>query len=684
MKTRLRSLAGALVAAISLGFTVLPLAAQNNPPVLTVNAPLILASGGSGTITAALLSATDVESGPDQLRFTIAPGGEGGPPRNGVLRLGTTNLTVGDFFTQSDIDLGRVAYFHNGNCETYDDFTFNVSDGNGGVTPTGQYTTFTFRIQITHPNLPPVALNGGGATGLQAPFHGVLPATNADCVLQTLTFRVETPPGKGDLTLNNTNTGAFTYTPRAGEQGEDAFTFQVNDGLVDAASPGTFTITISNLPPVGDPGSGTTRENASFSAVLTGTDPDQPPQPLTFAIAINGTKGTAVITDASAGTFTYTPVPAAIGRDTLAFTVSDGTLTSAPATFTVNIRPNLDEGDLLVADRANGVVLIDPSGAQALVSSGGLLVDPRGVAVACDGTIAVMSSANGLLRLDPVDGTQSIISSSTNFSSQPLGAYGIAAEFGGTILVADGVNGVVRVNPATGVPTVLAAGGSLVLPIGLALAPSGDIYVSDAGGLVGQSSRVVRVNPVTGAQTLVSSGGDLLLPVGVAWEKSGALMVVDAPSLIGSSGNLVMRIDSTNGNQTVLSTSNLLVGPIGIAVGTNGLIYAANLLTNTIVSLDPVSGLQSVFAFGDALAYPAGITVVPNPKLNRLVSIVPTSGQIQILFQGHPSQSYALERSTNLNAWEQVALAEAGEDGLAQFVDDDPPAGGACYRVLWH
>jgi sugar lactone lactonase YvrE len=669
---------------ILLSCTALSLLAQNTPPNLTANDPLAVQSGGSGAISSALLAATDSESGPDQLRFTVAPGGEGGPPRDGSLLLNGTNLAAGDFFTQGDINAGRVLYSHNGNCETNDDFTFNVTDGDGGVTPTGEHTTFTFRIWISHPNVPPVALNGSGTTGLGASFRGFLPATNADCVPQTLSFRVVTLPAKGAITLDNTNSGAFTYTPRAGEQGQDMFTFQVNDGLADAASPGTFTVTISNRPPVPNPGSGATGENVSFSGTLTATDPDLPPQPLTFCLATNGLKGTAVITDAAAGAFTYTPLPGAIGADRFAFTVGDGMLTSAPAVFRVTIRPRLMEGALLVTDRTTGLVLINRSGAQGVISSGGLLADPRGVAVEYSGTVLVMDGGNGLLRINPADGTQAIVSSRTNFSSQPIGPYGIAVEPSGMILVADGSNGVLRVNPVTGNPTVLATGGSLVLPIGLSLAPNGDVYVSDAGVAAGQSSRVVRVNPGTGAQTLVSSGGDLMLPVGIAVESTGALVVADAPSLIGGSGDLVLRIDPTDGTQTVLSSSNLLVGPIGIAVGTNGVIYAANILTNTVVSLDPFSGLQSVFASGDALTFPAGITVVPNPRLNRLVAIRPASGQVEILFQGHPRQSYALERSINLTAWGQVMLDEAGEDGLVRFLDNAPPAGGACYRVRWH
>lgn len=57
---------------------------------------------------------------------------------------------------------------------------------------------------------------------------------------------------------------------------------------------------------------------------------------LTFAIVTNGTMGTAVITNASTGAFTYTPAPGPPGVDTFSFRASDGEFSSV-STVTVTI-----------------------------------------------------------------------------------------------------------------------------------------------------------------------------------------------------------------------------------------------------------------------------------------------------------------------------------------------------------
>jgi hypothetical protein len=248
---------------------------------------------------------------------------------------------------------------------------------------------------------------------------------------------------------------------------------------------------------------------------------------------------------------------------------------------------------------------------------------------------------------------------------------------------------VVRVDPVTGARTVLATGAPLVLPLGLALAPSGQAYVADVASFVGQTSRVVSVNPQTGVPTLVSSNANLKLPGGLAVENSGTLLVADAGSMLGAFPDMVLRINPTNGQQTVLSASNLLAGPIGLAVQTNGVIFAVNMLNARIIQIDPVSGVQSLFASGGELVQPTAIaivpnlSIVPNPRLYRLVRIVPAPGSVELEFQGLAGHSYALERSSNFSTWDQITVAVAAVDGLVQFVDPAPLAGGAFYRVRW-
>jgi hypothetical protein len=62
--------------------------------------------------------------------------------------------------------------------------------------------------------------------------------------------------------------------------------------------------------------------------------------PLQFVLLSNGTKGTASITNASTGAFTYTPAPNATGSDAFTFAVNNSVSTSNVATVTVSITSN--------------------------------------------------------------------------------------------------------------------------------------------------------------------------------------------------------------------------------------------------------------------------------------------------------------------------------------------------------
>lgn len=656
----------------------------NLQPVLGANNPLAVDRGTAAWITSSLLAATDMETvDPTLLKFTIAPQGQGGATRNGTLSLGTTNLASGDSFTQADLNAARLSYVHNGNCETNDDFTFNVTDQHGGVTPTGEHTTYTFRIVIAQPNMPPVALNGSASTGLQAPYHGLLSATNGDCAPQTLTFRLLTQPAKGTISLDDAHGGAFTYVPAASQQGVDSFKFQVNDGLIDAFDAGTFTITISNQPPVAIAASGVTRENLPLDGMLSAIDPDRPAQALTFSLASGPAKGSIVITNAATGGFIYTPNPGAIGADMFAFKAADGVLTSVPAPFTVNIRPNLEDGDLLVSDGgARQIVLVDPAGAQGVVSTGGLIADPRGLAFDPSGSILVLDGVNGLIRVDPISDVQVVVSAHTNFSSAPLGAWGIALEPGGSVLVADGLNGLVRVNPTNGIPTTLAVSNHLVLPVSVALSLDGAVYVGDAAGMMKQSSRIVRIDRQSGTQMLVSSANHLLLPTGIAFDASGDLLVTEAPTAFDGGPDMVLRINATNGNQTVLTASNLLSAPIGIARAPARTFYAVNMASANLIEIDPDTGTQTLFSSGTPLVRPTAITVVQVQAASSLiVGIQSVSGRIEVQSRGLAGRSYDLERSVDLISWQQVTNAAAASDGVARFTDLNPPNGNAFYRV---
>lgn len=643
----------------------------NNPPLLVRNDPLNTTQGASQIIRNTWLAAGDTESSPAQLTYTVAPGAMGAPPHNGWLQLNGTNLLTGDRFTQEDIDLNRLSYVHDGGCTTNDDFTFNVSDPDGGVTPTGQYSTYTFRINIAQASHPPVALSGSANVGLGATLSGAFGAIDTDCPPVVLTFRVLTNGTKGTLVLTDTHTGAFRYTALPGQTGEDRVMFQVNDGVWDSELPGVFTFTIANQPPVPIAGSGTTMENRPFQGMLAATDPDQPPQALNYRIVTNGLKGAVSIVNPATGAFVYQPHPDAMGNDVFGFVANDGSLDSTPGTFTVTIRPNLDPGDIVIADgEGRRVVLIDPAGAQFVLSESNLLSRPHGIALEPSGSIVLVDQDHGVIRVNPTNGAQTVLAPATNFSTAPLGPIGIAVERDGSILVADGMQGVKRVQPVSGAVSILSSGGNLVLPAGITVAPNDDIYVADLSALAGQASRIVRLNPTNGAQTVVSSGGNLVAPVGIAGDKNGWLLVSDAATFAGRAFDFILRIDPASGAQTVLATNNLLNLPTGLATASGGRVLTANNGSGAVVQINGTTGDQAVLASGGSLSNPFGIAVVHRVEL-RSPSVL-SDRRFRCLVYGEPGEIYRLQSSADLRTWDTAGWV-TNLTSFAEFIDPASP-----------
>jgi hypothetical protein len=97
---------------------------------------------------------------------------------------------------------------------------------------------------VVFTNTPPVA-NSLSVTGLEdQPLQGTLSGSDADG--DSLVYSLITPPLKGTVTVSPA--GQFTYVPNADTNGNDSFTFKVNDGKADSAA-ATVSATIN---PVND------------------------------------------------------------------------------------------------------------------------------------------------------------------------------------------------------------------------------------------------------------------------------------------------------------------------------------------------------------------------------------------------------------------------------------------------
>lgn len=98
-----------------------------NPPVLVNNVELTFAPGTTRTISSFRLQAQSQLVGPGQLTYTLVR-----IPVKGELLLNGVILSIGDEFTQADINNGLLAYRHLSMEEESDHFLFTVRDGQGG------------------------------------------------------------------------------------------------------------------------------------------------------------------------------------------------------------------------------------------------------------------------------------------------------------------------------------------------------------------------------------------------------------------------------------------------------------------------------------------------------------------------------------------------------------------------
>jgi sugar lactone lactonase YvrE len=610
----------------------------NSPPHLDANNQLLVNQGATVAVTTSELNATDPESSAAGLIFTINPDGGGGPPFYGTLKKSGVPLGSGDSFTLADVQNSLVTYTHDGSCAANDNFQMGLTDDMGGVWSDDGHTTFTFHVGITPNTIAPVAFNSALDLPLGSTYHGSLVASNADCRNTTLTYSITAGPTNGSISSFDPATGQYAYqAPVSG--GADQFTFQVSNGALSSASPGVVNITIENQAPTANPASFSVFEGSSFNGILAASDPDLPPQTLTFSIVAQAAKGTAVITNTITGGFIYTPAAGQTGPDTFTFKVNDGIVDSAPAAVSVTINapnpPIAQNGSnsttqgvavagLLIATDTNQppfalTYSIVTNGARGSViitnsSSGGYLYTPQPDRFGTDvfafkasngvtdsapafvtigiqpggalfGDILIADSdAHALRLLNPTNGDSGILSSGGFITSPTF----LASEPNGNVLMVDQTGGLIRINPANGSQTDLVAGSQFTFPVGVALEPAGTILVTDPF-----AGAIDRFSP---AGTLLTNipPGSLMVPAGVAVSRQGQIFIVDAAFFGGNpDGNKVVQIDPVSFSQTILSSTGLLSAPVGIVIEPDGNLLIAESSANSITRITLPGGTQS-------------------------------------------------------------------------------------------
>ena len=162
-----------------------------------------------------------------------------------------------------------------------------------------------------------------------------------------LTYSIVDNSTNGTVSLDENK---VNYTPNENYNGEDSFTFKVNDGSEDSNTAiVNITVTAVNDAPVAVANTLTINEDASLTStnvIANDTDGDGDTLSLT-AVSTAGTGTVAVNADGLS--IDYTPAANFNGTEIITYTVSDGTLTDVTGTLTITVTA-LNDAPVAVAN----------------------------------------------------------------------------------------------------------------------------------------------------------------------------------------------------------------------------------------------------------------------------------------------------------------------------------------------
>lgn len=236
----------------------------------------------------------------------------------------------------------------------------------------------------------------------------------------------------------------------------------------------------------------------------------------------------------------------------------------------------------------------------------------EGLAFAPDGTLLVSVGTEGEIVRVEMDGTVETV------ARLPLALGGLGAEIAGTLVIAgDGTiyptaivpggtgpnNGVWRID-ADGSSALLAKLPDGAIANGIAMGPEGDLYTADSVG-----GRIFRVDRDRGTATvwvaddrLAARSGSIIPGInGIAyWNSAFTVSVPDRGIIL----NIDRKGDGTAGAFTVIAE---VVPGDGIALDTNGAVYATTHPFNTVTRVTPDGQRQTIATAEDGIVGPTDV-----------------------------------------------------------------------------
>ena len=467
-----------------------------------------------------------------------------------------------------------------------DSFTFKANDG------TVDSNVATVSITITPVNDAPVADNQS-VTVQEDTAKGII-LTGSDVEGDPITFIIVTQPSFGVLTGTGAN---VTYTPNTNYNGQDSFTFKVNDGTTDS---NIATVSI-NVVPVNDPpvavndiiivtdediavtftiNTNDTDSDGTINPATVDLNPSTPAEDKTFTVPGEGT-----YTVDNAGNVTFTPALNYNGTTTpVQYTVKDnaGAL-SNPATIQITVNPINDPPVV-----QNSTVTINEDETVSICFT---VTDIENDPSVFTGGVSL--GGNGSLVLDPTAGPYCFLyTPKPDYFGQDVVEVTVCDQNNPTVCSTGIIT--ININPVNDPPKVIRGGESVATVV---YTTPEDTPLNLCFDVVDPEGGIVSVGTITNA----SGGGTLVQGVGGANEL--CFLFTPDSDFIGRSSWTVVLCDDANPPFCATFTINIDVTPVNDAPVTKDQTVSVVEDTSTALTLD-VSDPD-----GDDLTY----TIITNP-----------------------------------------------------------------------
>lgn len=302
----------------------------------------------------------------------------------------------------------------------------------------------------------------------------------------------------------------------------------------------------------------------------------------------------------------------------------------------------LNPFDIVAISYEGHVFKIDPTtGAQQIISTGGLHPNPSSMKIHDDGTIVLINdnqefetSTQDVILLNPDTGNQTFLTTSDEIFNLDVNQSGIYLL---------GPNQINHIPAGQSSPQLISQTGLLHYTTGIAVDNQNSIFVTDISQYDDNFSYTLHVNPFDGAQTVLTTGG-------IAGNAVDHVLTPDNRSLLTISNNNVIQIDIATGAQTHISSLNYLsdglpldfinptLDPRGQLI-TTGSTYSSG-PSNHLLAVDIETGAQQILSSNGLLTqniydlevfipYPADADVDGIVDLRDLAILATFFGQTQ-------------------------------------------------------